>query len=375
MSATDGTRPKPEDFLRLIQRQNRGKHKIYLGSSAGVGKTYQMLVEGNRLKAKGVDVVIGYVEPHERPETTAQIRELEIIPPRLLEYKGATLREMDVPAILERRPTLVLVDELAHTNAPGSAQEKRYQDVDLLLDAGLNVISTLNVQHLESLYNLVEQATGVKVQERIPDGVLQEADQIVNIDLPAEDLQDRLKAGKIYPTSRAAAALENFFTTENLTRLREIALSESANFLDRQQREAAPQAAVPSALGRVMVAVSSRSPNAEALLRKTARLAMQLNAEWYALYVRTPSESHERMTLETERLLDDTLSMAQRMGGSVVILKEEKVADALIQFVREQGISHVLMGRTQRSKFQQLLGSSLLDRAMQELPGVDLVVV
>ncbi len=195
--ATVQDRPSPEDFLHLIQRQARGKLKVYLGSSAGVGKTYAMLVEGNRLKQRGVDVVIGYVEPHERPETTAQIGALEIIPPRVTSYHGIEIREMDLDAVLARKPTVVLVDEFAHTNAPGSRNHKRYEDVTELLDTGISVITTLNVQHLESLYNVIEAATGIKVKERIPDSVVAQADQIVNIDLPAEDLIERLKARKI----------------------------------------------------------------------------------------------------------------------------------------------------------------------------------
>src|SRR5882757_4630277 len=230
-------RRSADDFLSIIRQQQVGKLKIYLGPCPGVGKTFQMLVEGNRLKARGVDVVIGYVEPHERPETTAQIGALEIIPPRLSNYRGITLKEMDVDAILARKPTVALVDELAHTNAPDSKNRKRYEDVEDLMRAGINVISTVNIQHLESLYNFVEEATGVRVKERVPDEILTKADQIVNIDLPAEDLQERLQAGKIYPKERIEAALANFFTQKNLTRLREMTLTETANYLDRQQRD------------------------------------------------------------------------------------------------------------------------------------------
>ncbi len=238
-------RHSPEDFLQLIQRQARGKLKVYLGSSAGVGKTYSMLIEGNRLRQRGVDVVVGYVEPHDRPDTTAQIDKLEIIPPRIALYHGIEIREMDLSAILERKPTVVLVDEFAHTNSPGSKNQKRYEDVLELLDAGISVITTLNVQHLESLYNVIEAATGIKVKERIPDLIVAQADQIINIDLPAEDLIERLKAGKIYPLDRVERAMGNFFTESNLTRLREITFSEVANFLDRRQRMLRPAAISP----------------------------------------------------------------------------------------------------------------------------------
>ena len=232
-------KPTPDDFLTIIRRQQLGKLKIYLGPCPGVGKTYQMLLEGNRLRRQGVDVVIGYVEPHNRPDTTAQIGELEIVPPLLAKYHGITLKEMDLDAVLARKPTIALVDELAHTNAPQSRNRKRYEDVQDLLRAGINVIATVNIQHFESLYNIVEDVTGVKVKERVPDEIITQADQVVNIDLPAEDLLERLQAGKIYPQERIEAALANFFKPKNLTRLREMTLSETANILDRRNREGA----------------------------------------------------------------------------------------------------------------------------------------
>jgi two-component system, OmpR family, sensor histidine kinase KdpD len=288
--AAEVTRPRPEQFLDLIRRQERGRLKVYLGSAAGVGKTYAMLREGHRLKRQGVDAAIGFVETHGRVETAEQVGDLPVIPPREIEYRGVTLREMDLDAILARRPTVCLVDELAHTNAPGSRHPKRYQDVEELLRAGIHVITTVNIQHLESLYDEVERATGVKVKERLPDSVLAEADQIVNVDVSAEDLLERLKAGKVYPPERAERALENFFTPANLTRLREIALREIAHLIDRRGRRAEADRAPALAAERVMVGLSSRSPNAPALLRKAARLADRLNAPWYAVYIKTPAE-------------------------------------------------------------------------------------
>src|SRR6266403_2199762 len=219
---TDETRPAPEHFLTLIRQQQRGRLKIYLGFAAGVGKTFEMLQEAQRLKRQGVDVVVGVVETHGRAETAALLEGLEQVPRRKIEYRGVVLEEMDLDAVLARRPTVCVVDELAHTNAPGSRHAKRYQDVEELLRAGINVISTLNIQHLESLYDLVEKATGVRVKERIPDYVLGMADQLVNVDLPAEDLRERLTAGKVYSAERIQQALSNFFTSENLTRLREL---------------------------------------------------------------------------------------------------------------------------------------------------------
>jgi two-component system sensor histidine kinase KdpD len=373
----EAPRRRAEDFLALINQQKQGKLKIYLGACAGVGKTYQMLVEGNRLRRRGVDVVIGYVEPHARPETTAQIGELETVPPVITHYKGVTLCEMNTAAVIARAPTVALVDELAHTNAPGTKTKKRFEDVEDLLAAGINVISTLNIQHLESLYNVVEGATGVRVKERIPDEFLTRADQIVNIDLPAEDLIERLQAGKIYPADRVAQAQANFFTPQNLTRLREMALSESANFLDRRQRadETSGQEHGPGGLGQVAVALSSGGPDPGAILRKAARLASQLNAPWYAVYVRTPGEAPQVITAEAQRAIGETLETAQRMGGLVIVLKRERVATALVDFVREYGITHLVVGRPVTRNFWLRWQSTLLEVLLRELKNVDVVVV
>ncbi|MBV9297491.1 MAG: universal stress protein [Verrucomicrobia bacterium] len=367
-------KPSPDDFLTIIRRQQLGKLKIYLGPCAGVGKTYQMLIEGNRLRRQGVDVVIGYVEPHNRPETTAQIGELEIVPPLAAKYHGITLKEMDLDAVLARKPTVALVDELAHTNAPQSRNRKRYEDVQDLLRAGINVIATVNIQHFESLYNIVEDVTGVKVKERVPDEIITQADQVVNIDLPAEDLLERLQAGKIYPKERVEAALANFFTSKNLTRLREMTLSETANILDRRSREGAETESNIGGLDQVMVAISSRGPDPGRLLRRTARLAAQLNAQWYAVYVRTPNESALKIDAGVQRHVADTLEAAQKMGGLVISLKHENVAQALVSFAKEYGITHVVLGRPGK-KALRLFSRALHDELIQELPGTDLVII
>ena len=367
-------RQAPEDFLHLIQRQARGKLKVYLGSSAGVGKTYSMLIEGNRLRQRGVDVVIGYVEPHDRPDTTAQIDKLEIIPSRIAHYHGIEIREMDLSAILERKPTVVLVDEFAHTNSPGSRNQKRYEDVLELLEAGINVITTLNIQHLESLYNVIEVATGIRVKERIPDSIVAQADQIINIDLPAEDLIERLKAGKIYALDRVQQAMGNFFTESNLTRLREITFSEVANFLDRRQRMLKPDSNKPSSMAKVMVAISSQGPHPETLLRKTARLASQLNAEWYGVYVRTDKEAPDKIPAETHRRLTDTLEIAQKMGGTVLVLKSNNIVAALSSFAREYGVTHLVMGKSKpRTGLRKFL-PTLVDCLSGPLAGVDIIL-
>src|ERR1700760_2863109 len=330
MTPLEPARPTPEQFLSLIRRQNRGRLKVYLGSAAGVGKTYAMLREGHRLKAQGVDVVVGIVETHGRADTQQQIGDLEIIPPRVIEYRGVILREMDLDAILARRPTVCLVDELAHTDAPGSRHGKRYQDVEDLLRAGIHVISTVNIQHLESLYDEVERATGVKVKERLPDSVLGEADQIVNVDISAEDLMERLKAGKVYPPDRAERALENFFTPGNLTRLRELTLTEMAHLIDRRNRRAEADRAPASATERVMVGLSSLSPNAPALLRKAARLADRLNAPWYAVYIQTPAEDLTRTDAATQRILGKNLELAQQLGGIPMTFKGPDVVRTIL---------------------------------------------
>ncbi len=370
------TRPSPDDFLTIIRRRQLGKLKIYLGPCPGVGKTYVMLQEGNRLKRNGVDVLIGYVEPHDRSETTAQIGDLEIVPPRIIKYHGIELREMNVDAIIARKPTVVLVDELAHTNAPGSKNSKRYEDVNDLLRAGISVIATVNIQHFESLYNIVEESTGVRVKERVPDEMIAQADQIVNVDLPAEDLLERMSAGKIYPKDRIEAALAHFFTPKNLTRLREMTLSETANFLDRQQRNNTEAEKQVSALGQVMVAISSFGPNPGRMLRKTARLAAMLNAQWYAVNVRTPKESAVQIDATAQRHLSETLETAQKMGGLVIVLRHEDIAQALIAFAREYGITHIVLGRPHLKKpWFKFWHSSFHEQLLKELPDVDLILV
>jgi two-component system sensor histidine kinase KdpD len=374
VTPVEPARPTPEQFLSLIRRQERGRLKVYLGSSAGVGKTYAMLREGQRLKAQGVDVAIGIVETHGRVETAEQIGGLEIVPPREIPYRGVTLKEMDLDAILKRRPTICLVDELAHTNAPGSKHGKRYQDVEDLLRAGIHVITTVNVQHLESLYDEVERMTGVKVKERLPDGVLGEADQIVNVDVSAEDLLERLKAGKVYPPERAERALANFFTAGNLTRLRELTLTEMAHLIDRRTRRADADRAPPSATERVMVGLSSRSPNAPALLRKAARLADRLNAPWYAVYIQTPAEDLTKTDAATQRAVAKNLELAQGLGGIPMTFRGADVASTMLAFAREYEIRVIVMGRSHRPWLGRVLGGSILDRLLRDSEGIDVVI-
>lgn len=370
--SNDG-RPAAERFLALIREQQRGRLKVYLGFAAGVGKTYEMLQEGHRLKRQGVDVVIGIVETHNRAETVALVSGLEEVPRRRIEYHGVVLEEMDLGAVLRRHPQVALVDELAHTNAPGSRHAKRYQDVLELLDAGTHVITTMNVQHLESLYDLVEQFTGVKVKERVPDYVLAQADQVVNVDLSAEDLQERLRSGKIYPAERIDSALANFFTDANLTRLRELALDEIRHLLDRRRQSHAPEATASS--GRVMVCLSSRSPSPHVLLRKGARLADRLHAPWYAVYIKTPNEELDKVAASTQRRLADALALAHQLGAVPMTYTGANFADAVTGFVREYGITHIVLGRTQRPWYRRWFGQSPLDRLLRTVRGVDVLIV
>ena len=374
MTIVEPGRPTPEQFLNLIRRQERGRLKVYLGSSAGVGKTYAMLREGHRLKKQGVDVAIGLVETHGRAETAEQVGDLEVIPPRSIEYRGVTLREMDLDAVLARRPTVCLVDELAHTNAPGSRHAKRYQDVEDLLHAGIHVITTVNVQHLESLYDEIERATNVRVKERLPDRVLGEADQIVNVDISVEDLIERLNTGKVYPADRINTALENFFRPQNLTRLREITLTEIAHLIDRRTRRAQADQYPLSATDRVMVGLSSRSPNAPALLRKTARLADRLNAPWYAVYIQIPAEDLTRIDAATQRLISKHLELAQQLGGVPMTFRGPDVANTILAFAREYAIKVIVVGKTRQSWLHRLWGGSILERLEHHAEGIDILI-
>ena len=372
----DEAQARPERFLDLIRRQQRGRLKIYLGFAAGVGKTYDMLQEGNRLRRQGGDAVIGFVETHGRAETMAQLGELERVPCRRIEYRNIMLEEMDLDAVLARRPTVALVDELAHTNVPGSRNAKRYQDVEEILHAGISVITTLNIQHLESLHDIVERATGVRVKERLPDYVVSMADQIVNVDLSAEDLRERLQAGKIYPAERIATAMENFFSPEKLTQLRELAMEEIAFRLDRSRRDDA-QSGGETASGseRVMVCLSSRSPRAAALLRKAGRIADRLGAPWYAVYVQTPRESPVNIDAATQREIGNNLDLARQLGGTSLAFKGADLVSTIAAFVKEYGITHIVMGRSHQPWYRRWFGRSILDRLLLTIPGVDVVLV
>ena len=334
---------KADMFLRMIRRAQRGHLKIYLGYAAGVGKTYQMLLEGRRLKEEGIDVVVGLAETHGRIETEKLIEGLEMIPRRQEEYRGILVEEMDVDAILTRKPQVALIDELAHTNVPGSRNDKRYQDVQDILAAGIHVITTLNIQHLESLYDTVEKAVRVKVRERLPDRVIVEADQIVNVDVSTEDLRERLQEGKVYITERIDVALDHFFKASNLEKLRELTLRELASQIDLRRRETFEEEE-SLAPDQVMVCLSSKGPDSEKLLRYASRLAGRLNRNWYAVYVQTPAEEPTLVDAKTQGIISSTLTLAKQLGAIVFTYKGEDIVTTLLQFAKEYRVGHIVIG-------------------------------
>ncbi len=367
---------KADTFLRMIRRSQRGHLKVYLGYAAGVGKTYQMLLEGRRLKEEGIDVVVGLVETHGRIETERLLKGLEVIPRLRQEYRDIVVEEMDTDAILARKPQVALIDELAHTNVPGSRNDKRYQDVQDILAAGIHVITTLNIQHLESLYDTVEKAVGVKVRERIPDSVIAEADQIVNVDLSTEDLRERLKEGKVYTPERIEIALDHFFKSTNLERLRELTLRELASQIDLRRRETIEDEASLSP-DQVMVCLSSRGPNSEKLLRYASRLAGKLNRNWYAVYVQTPAEEPTVIDAHTQQIISSTLTLAKQLGAMVFTYKGEDVVRTLLQFGKEYRVGHIVIGSpTPRSLWERFRGKTgIVDRLIHEAKGVTVTVL
>jgi two-component system sensor histidine kinase KdpD len=366
---------RPEDFLELVERARRGRIKVYVGFAAGVGKTYQMLEEAHNLRKRGVDVVGGFVETHARSETSALTAGLEIIPRKKFEYRGITVEEMDLDAVLVRRPQVVIVDELAHTNVPGMKNRKRYQDALELAEAGINIICAFNIQHLESLNDVVQKATGVVVRETVPDSFLKTADQVVTLDLPVEDLIERLRSGKIYAEEKVSKALEEFFRTENLSSLRELALREVAESVDRASSKTSDETkrGSPSA-GKVMVCLSSRGPRAAALLRRGSRLAGRLNTDWYAAYVETPREAPDRIEADAQRHLMDNLERARELGAEVVKLKAEEPIPVLLDFARSHRVRHIILGRSNDPLWKQALGRTFMLRFLRASEEFDVTV-
>ncbi len=373
-------RPGSQDFLDLLERSRRGRLKVYLGFAAGVGKTYRMLQEAHDLVRRGVDIVIGYVETHGRAETQALVGGLPEVARARFEYRGVVVEDMDLDAVLARRPAIAIVDEVAHTNAPLCRNAKRYQDIQEILAAGINVICAFNVQHLESLNDLVARATGVVVRETVPDTFLKDADQIVTLDLATEDLIERLREGKIYTPDKVPWALEHFFTEENLATLRELSLREVAENLERANRARglenglSPQAKAQAG-GRIMVCMASASPNAAVLLRRGSRMAGRLNTHWFVVYVETPRETPTRIDSAAQRVLLENIEKARELGAEVVRLKGADPVTAILDFARSHGVGHIMLGRSRQNWWRRLLGRSVLARIIEEAEGFDVHVM
>ncbi len=373
----ESERPDPEKLLAKLKAEEartqntRGRLRVYLGSAPGVGKTFAMLNEGHRRKERGTDVVIGYVETYTRPLTIKAAEGLECVPRRSVEYRGATLEELDVDAVIARRPQVVLVDELAHTNAPGSKHEKRWQDVEEIRDAGINVISTMNIQHLESLKDRVEQITGITVRETVPDTVLASADDVELIDMAPEALRRRMVHGNIYPPERAQRALQNFFRPGNLAALREMALRWTAakadDQLDAYMRE--HDLAGWMVDERLLVCIDHR-PIARTLLRRAAHMAHRLGCPILTLYVRTGD-----LSAAEQEALAQNRKLAEELGAPVEELQADDPVEAIAEYVEQHRITQVIMGHSQRSRWYKLLHGSLVQRMLRRLPEIDVHIV
>jgi two-component system sensor histidine kinase KdpD len=374
--STADHRPTADALLARIKEKDRARLRIYIGAAPGVGKTYEMLQEAHALRARGLDVVIGYVETYGRRDTEAQLKDLEIVPRRKVEHRGVTLEEMDVDAILRRHPQICIVDELAHTNAPGSRHDKRYEDVLDILDAGIHVMTAVNIQHLETLNDAVARATGVRVRETIPDTFLDRADEIINVDVTVEELRSRLREGKIYRPEKVEQALSNFFRKGNLSTLRELALRAVADEVGEKAasyrvREGLEPALIPE---RVMVCMSSNAL-APRVIRTGSRIAGRLGSRWYAVYVETPSERGDRINPRDADALQQNIKLAETLGATVVRVKADKPAHGLIAFAQREGVTHVIFGQSARSRWELLVRGSTLDKFLVAVPDAAVQVV
>lgn len=365
-----------EHFLDLIRKSRRGKFKIYVGMSAGVGKTYRMLQEAHTLLRNGVDIKIGYIETHQRKETEALIDGLPFIPRRSLFYKGKELEELDVQAIINLHPEVVIVDELAHSNIEGSKNNKRWQDVLEILDAGINVISAVNIQHIESLNNDVKEITGISVSERIPDKVLQQANEVVNIDLTADELITRLKEGKIYTKDKIEVALKNFFQSEKILQLRELALKEVANQVERKIEIEIPRSGSLKP-EKIMACISSNHEISKAVIRKSARLASYYNSKWFVLYVQTPSEDGDSIGLAAQRHLINNFKLATELGAQVIRVKSKNIAKGILQSAEEHNITTICLGKPHLSLLKIIMASNMFNQLLKKMStsDIDLVIL
>jgi two-component system sensor histidine kinase KdpD len=353
--------------------EKKGRHKIFIGMAPGVGKTYKMLEESHNLKKQGIDVVIGLLETHGRKETATQAEGLEIIPKKAISHREITLYEMDTQSIIERAPQLVLIDELAHTNVPGSSREKRYQDVEIVLTAGIDVYSTVNIQHIESLNDLVARITGVVVRERIPDRILDEADEIVVVDVTPETLQERLSEGKIYAPEKIQQSLENFFQRRHLIALRELALREVANTVEEGGNYSQLSGQSCSIHERVMVCVSTY-PNSVQLLRRGARIADYMNANFYVVFIKNP----DRFLTKNESLHVETCEkLCHEFGGKFLRVTSQNVPEAIAKVAEQERITQIIIGESNQPKWLRFFKMSFTEKLMSLIwhKNIDLYIV
>ena len=363
-------------FLDLIQKSRRGKFKVYIGMSAGVGKTFRMLQEAHTLLKNGIDVKIGYIETHNRLETHQLLEGLPIIPRRNIFYKGKQLEEMDVQAIINLRPEVVIIDELAHSNIEGSKNEKRWQDILEILEAGINVISAVNIQHIESLNEDVKRITNIDVQERIPDNVLRMADEVVNIDLTSEDLITRLKEGKIYTADKIQTALSNFFKSDQILQLRELALKEVASQVVRKVENEVPKN-LALKQQKLLACISSNDKTAKIVIRKAARLASYYNCRWCVLYVETPIESSDKIALDKQRHLINNFKLAAQLGAEVIKIENKRITNAILDVVEQKNITTVCIGKPHLNLFKVILSTTIFNKLLNNLSSsnIDLVIL
>lgn len=373
----EAQRLSPDEALEKYNREGRGKLKIFIGYAPGVGKTFSMLNEGNRRKGYGQDIIIGYVESHGRKETDDQIVSLEVIPRQTIPYNGVEMEEMDTAAILARKPYLVLIDELAHTNVPGSKNKKRYMDVEEILSQGINVLTTLNIQHIESLNDIVFQITGIKVNETIPDYIVQHADEAVVVDVTTDALQNRLKRGNVYAMDKVPSALKNFFRKGNLNALRELTLREIAEEVDVDLVKYMKEEGIREnwhTVERIMVCISP-SMTAKKLIRRGARLANRYKCEWYVVNVNCTNRFARKVTPKETRDLQGHLQLARQLGADVITLEGKSVSEELARCAHEKHVTQIFIGYPKRTKIETLLRGSTVNRLIRKLNNVDIHLI
>ena len=371
------SRPAHDLLVRSEGVSDLGRLRIYIGAAAGVGKTYRMLQDAHQLREQGIDVVLAAIETHGRFDTEEQIKDLESVPFKKIEYKGTMFEELDVEAVIQRKPAVAIVDELAHSNIPGSKNAKRFEDVLELIDAGISVVTAANIQHIESLNDVISRTTGVKVRETVPDSFFKKADEIIDVDVSIDTLRTRLRQGKIYSVEKIEQALNNFFRKGNLAALRELALRQVAQHQATQdeeyrEREGLEQFVPPE---KVMVCMASRGSAAK-LLRTGARIVgRHAYKDWYAVYVETPDEVPGRIQPKTYAVLQENIKLAESLGAEVVRLKGKNVADELLKFARENEITHVIFGQSARSRWEIIFRGSVINRFLKEVKHASVHVI